>query len=50
MHGVVNESSNSAAVRVPAAVPEAAQVHLDQPINIRANWLRVRAKLVALIG
>lgn len=35
MRGVAKKWGNSAAVRIPAAVLEAAQVRLDQPADLR---------------
>ena len=35
MHGVVKKWGNSAAVRIPASVLEAAQVRLDQRVDVR---------------
>ncbi len=35
MQGVVKKWGNSAAVRIPASILEAAQVHLDQPVDVR---------------
>ena len=37
MHGVVKKWGNSAAVRIPASVLEAAAVGLDQPVDIRED-------------
>ncbi len=41
MRGVVKKWGNSAAVRIPAAVLEAAQVHLDQPVDVREEGGRI---------
>ena len=41
MHGVVKKWGNSAAVRIPASVLEAAQVHLDQPVDVREEGGRI---------
>jgi antitoxin MazE len=41
MQGVVKKWGNSAAVRIPAAVLEAAQVHLDQPVDVREEGGRI---------
>lgn len=35
MQALVKKWGNSAAVRIPAAVLEAAQVRLDQPVDVR---------------
>ncbi len=39
--GVVKKWSNSAAVGVPASVLEAAQVGLDQPVDVREEGGRI---------
>jgi antitoxin MazE len=41
MQGVVKKWGNSAAVRIPAAVLEAAQIHLDQPVDVREEDGRI---------
>ncbi|WP_428376411.1 AbrB/MazE/SpoVT family DNA-binding domain-containing protein [Lichenicoccus sp.] len=41
MQGVVKKWGNSAAVRIPAGVLEAAQVHLDQPVDVREEAGRI---------
>lgn len=41
MHGVVKKWGNSAAVRIPAAVLEAARIHLDQPVDVREEGGRI---------
>jgi antitoxin MazE len=41
MQGVVKKWGNSAAVRIPAAVLQAAQVHLDQPVDVREEGGRI---------
>lgn len=41
VQGVVKKWGNSAAVRIPAAVLEAAQVHLDQPVDVREEGGRI---------
>ena len=41
MQGVVRKWGNSAAVRIPAAVLEAAQVRLDQPVDVREEGGRI---------
>jgi antitoxin MazE len=41
MHGVVKKWGNSAAVRIPAAVLEAAHVRLDQPVDVREEDGRI---------
>ena len=41
MQGVVKKWGNSAAIRIPAAVLEAAQVHLDQPVDVREEGGRI---------
>lgn len=41
MHGVVKKWGNSAAVRVPAAVLEAAHMRLDQPVDVREEGGRI---------
>lgn len=41
MQGVVKKWGNSAAVRIPASVLEAAQVHLDQPVDVREEAGRI---------
>ncbi len=37
MLGSVRKWGNSAAVRIPAAAMQAARLHLDQPVEIRAE-------------
>lgn len=41
LQGVVKKWGNSAAVRIPAAVLEAAQVHLNQPVDVREEGGRI---------
>ncbi len=41
MQGVVKKWGNSAAVRIPAAVLEAAQVRLDQHVDVREEDGRI---------
>ena len=41
MQGVVKKWGNSAAVRIPAAVLEAAQVRVDQPVDVREEGGRI---------
>ena len=41
MQGVVKKWGNSAAVRIPASVLEAAQVCLDQPVDVREEGGRI---------
>ena len=41
MPGVVKRWGNSAAIRIPAAVLEAAQVRLDQPVDVREEGGRI---------
>ncbi|WP_428393106.1 AbrB/MazE/SpoVT family DNA-binding domain-containing protein [Lichenicoccus sp.] len=41
MQGVVKKWGNSAAVRIPAAVLEAAQVRLDQQVDVREEGGRI---------
>ena len=41
MQGVVKKWGNSAAVRIPAAILEAAQVRLDQPVDVREEGGRI---------
>ncbi|MGH7043178.1 MAG: AbrB/MazE/SpoVT family DNA-binding domain-containing protein [Acetobacteraceae bacterium] len=41
MQGVVKKWGNSAAVRIPAAVLESAQVRLDQPVDVREEGGRI---------
>jgi antitoxin MazE len=41
VQGVVKKWGNSAAVRIPAAVLEAAQVSLDQPVDVREEGGRI---------
>ncbi len=41
MQGVVKKWGNSAAVRIPAAVLEAAHVSLDQPVDVREEGGRI---------
>ena len=41
MQGVVKKWGNSAAVRIPAVVLEAAQVRLDQPVDVREEGGRI---------
>ncbi len=41
MQGVVKKWGNSAAVRIPASVLEAAHLSLDQPVDVREEGGRV---------
>jgi antitoxin MazE len=41
VQGVVKKWRNSAVVRIPAAVMDAAQVHLDQPVDVREENGRI---------
>lgn len=41
MKVVVKKWGNSASVRIPAAVMEAARLHLDQPVDIREEAGRI---------
>ena len=41
MQGVVKKWGNSAAVRIPASVLEAAHVRLDQPVDVREEAGRI---------
>ena len=41
MQGVVKKWGNSAAVRIPTSVLEAAHVHLDQPVDVREEEGRI---------
>lgn len=41
MQGFVKKWGNSAAVRIPAAVLEAAHVRLDQPVDVREEGGRI---------
>ncbi len=41
MRGVVKKWGNSAAVRIPAAVLEAAKVRLDQPVDLHVEGGRI---------
>ncbi len=41
MRGVVKKWGNSSAVRIPASVLEAAQVHLNQPVDVREEGGRI---------
>ncbi|MGI4796053.1 MAG: AbrB/MazE/SpoVT family DNA-binding domain-containing protein [Janthinobacterium lividum] len=41
MQGVIKKWGNSAAVRIPASVLEAAHVHLDQPVDVREEAGRI---------
>ncbi len=41
MRGVVKKWGNSAAVRIPAAVLEAAKVGLDQPVDLHVEGGRI---------
>ena len=41
MQGVVKKWGNSAAVRIPASVLEAAQVRLDQRVDVREEGGRI---------
>ncbi len=41
MQAVVKKWGNSAAVRIPAAVLAAAQVRLDQPVDVREEGGRI---------
>ena len=43
MQGVVKKWGNSAAVRIPSSVLEAAHVQLDQPVDIREEQGRLRS-------
>jgi antitoxin MazE len=48
MQGVVKKWGNSAAVRIPAAVLEAAQVRLDQRVDVREEDGRIVIEPVRL--
>ena len=41
VQGVVRKWGNNAAVRIPASVLEAAQVRLDQPVDVREEGGRI---------
>ncbi len=41
MQGVIKKWGNSAAVRIPASVLEAARVRLDQPVDVREEGGRI---------
>jgi len=41
MQGVVKKWGNSAVVRIPASVLEAAHVRLDQPVDVREEGGRI---------
>lgn len=41
MRGVVKKRGSGAAVRIPAVVLEAAQVHLDQSVDVREEGGRI---------
>ena len=41
MRGVLKKWGNSAAVRIPASVLEAAKVRLDQPVDVREEDGRI---------
>ena len=41
MQGVIKKWGNGAAVRIPAAVLEAAQVRVDQPVDVREEGGRI---------
>jgi antitoxin MazE len=41
MRAVVKKWGNSASVRIPAAVMEAANLHLDEPVDVREESGRV---------
>ncbi len=41
MQGVVRKWGNSAAVRIPASVLAAAEVRLDQPVDVREEGGRI---------
>lgn len=41
MQGVIKKWGNSAAVRIPAAVLDAAHVRLDQPVDVREEGGRI---------
>ncbi len=41
MRGLVKKWGNSAAVRIPASVLEAAHVQLDQPVDVREEGGRI---------
>ena len=41
MRMVVRKWGNSASVRIPAAVMEAARLHLDQPVEVREETGRI---------
>ena len=41
MKVVVKKWGNSASVRIPAAVMEAARLHLDQPVDVREEAGRI---------
>jgi antitoxin MazE len=41
MRAVVKKWGNSASVRIPAAVMEAAHLHLDEPVDVREESGRI---------
>ncbi len=41
MQGIVKRWGNSAAVRIPTSVLEAAHVRLDQPVDVRVEGCRI---------
>ncbi len=41
MRMIVKKWGNSASVRIPAAVMEAARLHLDQPVDVREEAGRI---------
>ena len=41
MKVMVKKWGNSASVRIPAAIMEAAQLHLDQPVDVREEQGRI---------
>ena len=41
MRAVVKKWGNSASVRIPAAVMQAAQLHLDDPVDVREESGRI---------
>ena len=45
MLGVVKKWGNSAAVRIPSAILDAAQMGLDQPVDVReeGGWIVIEA-------
>ncbi len=46
MKVVVRKWGNSASVRIPAAVMEAARLHLDQPVDVREEAGRIVIELI----